>query len=286
MAIQKFNNSTTISKEQIPFTQVNNNVIQNMKEMEAFCVWVYLLSMPPDWRIIKEQIKKHFGIGDAKIKKIFSCLNAHNLIRYEAIRNETGNDFSHWNIVVLNGNDFIKNTDKSNTNNRNRTGSKSHRVRNAPGAIQGTTNKIKNNKDNKNKKERGEKKQKPLSLSQSSLEELKSKIDPGILQELSTNKIKLDFVYSKFKSHMKSKSIKQFNISELELWIKRELDYSKNKQKSCAKEKNEIKSTVKFFEAPEKITASNRETARTNLKSIKEILNKGSRVVQGGGLKT
>lgn len=104
MSIEKFN--PRIYGEAIPYTQVNSKVIQEITNMEAGFVWVYLLTLPPTWKVVKEHLKNHFGIGKEKIKSIFSYLNKCNLIEYVQDRSNDGK-MGQSDIRVLNGNKFI-----------------------------------------------------------------------------------------------------------------------------------------------------------------------------------
>lgn len=105
MSIEKFN--PRIYGEAVPYTQVNTKVIQEIDNMEAGFVWIYLLSLPPTWKVVKEHLKSHFGIGKEKLKKIFAYLNAHRLIEYKQVQNELG-QFGAFDIHVLNGSRFVR----------------------------------------------------------------------------------------------------------------------------------------------------------------------------------
>lgn len=109
MSVQKFNARSRINNQVIPYTQVNTAVIQTITNPEAGFVWIYLLSKPSSWVIIKAHIKNHFGFGDKKIKTIFAYLHLHNLIKYHQVRTEDGRRISHTDIEVLNGDDFVIN---------------------------------------------------------------------------------------------------------------------------------------------------------------------------------
>lgn len=104
MSVEKFNPS--ISGESIPYVQANTHVIQNIDNLEALAVWIYLLTLPKDWLVMKSHIKKHFGIGDDKIKRIFAYLKRCGLIEYVRERDEKGK-LRKSEIKVLNGTRFI-----------------------------------------------------------------------------------------------------------------------------------------------------------------------------------
>lgn len=145
MSIEKFN--PRISGEAIPYTQVNNNVVQNMTNCEAFHVWAYLLSLPADWRVVKEHLKNHFGFGNQKIKKIFAYLHLCNLIEYTRARTAEGK-MHKVEIRVLNGSRFNNVTEKKLVHT---TGSEIHPVDNPPGGVWPTTNKTNNTNKQKTK---------------------------------------------------------------------------------------------------------------------------------------
>lgn len=90
------------------FTQISNNVINNIKDADAFLVWCYLYSKPSTWKTIKSNIKNVYGFGDAKMAQIFSYLRRANLIEYVQEKCANGK-FAQVVIVVLNGLDFDKN---------------------------------------------------------------------------------------------------------------------------------------------------------------------------------
>lgn len=103
MSIEKFN--PLVEGEQIPYLQANRHVIQNITNTDALAVWVYLLTLPPDWSVIKEHLQKHFGIGQDKTKKVFAYLKRVNLIDYVKARRADGT-LGTTKIVVLNGSKF------------------------------------------------------------------------------------------------------------------------------------------------------------------------------------
>ncbi len=90
------------------FTPINNNVINNIKNGDAFLVWCYLYSKTSNWKTIKENIKNVYGFGDIKLRKIFSYLNRCSLIEYVQPKNKDGT-FQPSKIRILNGIKFDKN---------------------------------------------------------------------------------------------------------------------------------------------------------------------------------
>ena len=165
MSVQKFNSKTKVFNQPIPYTQINSNVIQNITDMEAGFVWVYLQSKSMNWNVIKTHIKTHFKVGDKKIKTIFAYLNRHNLIRYHQIRTEDGKKISHHDIEVLNGEDFIINpVVKELSTEEVSTGSIINPVRTYPYRKEGTTKERNTNikEKEKIKRERARKKRVPF----------------------------------------------------------------------------------------------------------------------------
>lgn len=96
----------TISYEEIPYFQVYTHVVQNINHLEAGFVWVYLLSKPSNWQVIKEHLKNKFSIGDDKMKEILAYLNKHRLIEYITHRCPKGR-IEKQEIKILNGSKFL-----------------------------------------------------------------------------------------------------------------------------------------------------------------------------------
>lgn len=265
MSVEKFNSKTTVSHELIPYTQINRKVIQKIDNMQAGFVWVYLLSMPPDWVVIKTQIKKHFKMGNDKLKKIFAYLTAHGLIRTEPVKDPNTNRIMHWNITVLNGSEFIEKPDKPG---RKATGSKIHPLEIPPAGKQDTTYKIKSYKDEK-------KKQRELAsrFALSDFENKPFKFNDADSSLLDNHSIGEGALFNKFRVHLLSKGRKTFTDYDLKMWILREIEYlQKPKNK-----KNQTRCTVPDFVTNEddKKKYSSRDTAKENMKAIKAALGMG-----------
>jgi transcription initiation factor IIE alpha subunit len=81
MSIEKVDFQKVV-KEQIPYTLVCTKVIQQIQDPLALAMWVYLLSLPPEWNINKAQLKNHFKIGDNRLKRTLSFLSKSKLIEY------------------------------------------------------------------------------------------------------------------------------------------------------------------------------------------------------------
>lgn len=102
----------TIEHEKIPFTLIHTKVIQTITDYFAGFIWVYLQSLPSDWKINKKHLQKHFCIGEDKLKKHMAYLNRTHLIEYVRTRDELGL-LSEIKIRVLNGTDFNENNTSS-----------------------------------------------------------------------------------------------------------------------------------------------------------------------------
>lgn len=94
-------------RESTGFAQINNYVINNIKNGDAFLVWCYLYSKSSNWKTIKSNIKNVYGFGDLKIKQIFSYLNRAKLIEYVQPKSAKGK-FGTVQIRILNGAKFDK----------------------------------------------------------------------------------------------------------------------------------------------------------------------------------
>ncbi len=95
-------------RESTGFSQINNNVINNIKNGDAFLVWCYLYSKSSNWKTIKSNIKNVYGFGDLKMKQIFSYLKRAKLIEYVQSKCANGK-FGTVQIRILNGAKFDKN---------------------------------------------------------------------------------------------------------------------------------------------------------------------------------
>lgn len=113
MAIEKLN-FDKITKENIPYSFVNNNVVQKIRNLEAGFLWVYLLTLPPSWGINKTHLQKNFGIGIKKLKELLAYLKRHNLIEYIQEKDKS-NKFGTLTINVLCGDKFIEQLQEKNT---------------------------------------------------------------------------------------------------------------------------------------------------------------------------
>lgn len=123
-------NKSKVILQGVPFTQINNLVINNIKNGDAFLVWCYLFSKSADWKVIKQNIKNVYGFGDTKLKQIFSYLRRANLISYVQVVCANA-QIAHWDIKILNGQDFdINQPYKKEKNDLHSTGSVSNPVAN------------------------------------------------------------------------------------------------------------------------------------------------------------
>lgn len=95
----------SITKEAVPFTQLCNFVIQNIKNTNAGFLWVYMSSLPTNWNINKHQLAKHFDVSIRTIERSLSYLNDFNLIKLVRTRNEDGT-LGVTKIIVLNGSKY------------------------------------------------------------------------------------------------------------------------------------------------------------------------------------
>ncbi|HWY33434.1 MAG TPA: hypothetical protein VNX68_02235 [Nitrosopumilaceae archaeon] len=138
--------------EEIPYFQLYTHVVQNITNLEAGFVWVYLMSKPKDWDVIKEHLKNKFKIGDDKLKNIFAYLSSHQLIQYIKHRDDKGKIIKH-ETRILNGSKFLTDEQvKELSTKESSTGVKTHPVANHTCGfralhIKENTNKIKIKKE-------------------------------------------------------------------------------------------------------------------------------------------
>lgn len=140
MSIEKL-----LVKEGIPFTQLFNGVLQNLRDTDALAIWGYLSSMPCDWIPSKAQIGAHFHMGAFRIKKAFKMLTDLGLIELHSARNESG-QVIRWEIHVNNGMNIAQSDMLARQ-------SVIDPVVNLPGSKTTPTKETTNTKDKKDKKE-------------------------------------------------------------------------------------------------------------------------------------
>lgn len=223
MSIEKFN--PTISGESVPYTMVCNKVIQNIDNMEAFTVWVYLLSLPKDWNVVKQHVKNHFNIGDKKLKQIFAYLTSHNLIKSIQSRGENGRMGSS-EIRVLNGTEFTKNSSKINTAT---VGSENRPAVNRPCGKEGTTNKT-SNKINKKQKGNIKSGQKP----RSSRTTINSSFIPSDKHELLASQLSVDLrnEADKFIDYYQARGLTMTNWNAcFNNWLRKAAEFERKSKK-------------------------------------------------------
>ncbi len=160
MSIEKLSDTSKVLVEQVPFTQILNEIIDHIKDNDAFRLWCWLLSKPREWKVVKEYATKICDVGKSKAKECWSYLARSGLIEYIVKRDEKGKIIGH-DVRVLIGLDFKK--DEPFEKQKISTGMKTkpvetHRYENPPGGkssgvdFRPLLNKdIKNNKDKKTK---------------------------------------------------------------------------------------------------------------------------------------
>lgn len=236
MSIEKYN--PRLEYETIPYVQINIEVIQKITNMEAGFIWVYLQTKPKDWKVIKEHLKNHFNIGNAKLKSIFSYLAKHNLIEYVQEMNEKGH-FGKSDIRVLNGSKFIhENTypqPKNDNNQQHDTGGSIFRRPDNRATGSGLLHIIENT--NKRKKRESAPKKRELLSQDFEFDEANQKL-------CAERKVDPPLVLGKFKAHMKASSKRSADWqAEAELWIMRE----RPTNQEANPKPNELRSNVKEY---------------------------------------
>ncbi len=107
MSTEKVTDASKIYLEEHPYTQIFNDVIEYIKDGDAFRMYCYLASKSRDWNVAKGWTAKHCGIGKRKAKQCWSYLERCGLLEYIWNRDENGK-FTHHDIRILNGSKFNK----------------------------------------------------------------------------------------------------------------------------------------------------------------------------------
>jgi hypothetical protein len=244
MSVEKLSDISKVLIEQYPFTQIPNNVINHIKDNDAFRLYAYLISKARDWKVIKEYAAKECGIGEKKARECWSYFARCGLIEYRTEKDEKGKIIRH-DLIVLIGLKFDKDVpfkpvDKS-TRAKTASVEKTHigknplsgqstRVDFAPLLNKEVTNKEKT----KNKESPASKKRSPLPddfvFDEENQKLCKEKrLDPKLVRD-------------KFINHVKAYAKKVVDWqAEAKLWIIRERPANPT---NVANPKNEAKSTV------------------------------------------
>lgn len=106
MSVEKLDFSY-VRQEKKSFTTYLNEVIQNIRDGFVLAVYVYLASLPPEWKVNKKHLMLHFGVGREKISSALAWLRRHKLLEYERERNPDGT-LASVGIAVKDGQDFIE----------------------------------------------------------------------------------------------------------------------------------------------------------------------------------
>jgi len=88
MSIEKLSDLSKVYGEQAPFTQILNDVIEFIKDNDAYRMYSFLISKSRDWVTVKEWTAQKCGVGERKAKQCWAYLERCGLIEYVAVRNE------------------------------------------------------------------------------------------------------------------------------------------------------------------------------------------------------
>jgi hypothetical protein len=105
MSTQKLTDASKIYIQEHPYTQIFNNVIDYIKDNDAFRLYCYLSSKSRDWKVAKEWTAKQCEVGERKSKQCWAYLERCGLLEYVHKRDENGK-FIHHDIRILNGSEF------------------------------------------------------------------------------------------------------------------------------------------------------------------------------------
>jgi hypothetical protein len=265
MSVEKFK----ISKENPSFTIASNKVIDGLKfDLELLGLYIFLLSLPPDWVFYKTYLITTCRIGAKKLNRLLNTLVQCNLISTVQNRDEKGR-FVHTDLCIKNGDSF-KNIELEDVHRKAKTGGTE------TGRTDMTNYKRNIDKININKQNT----EKLLSASDDARDARDGFDDFWIAYPIKKNKIRAERKWIKEKCYLiKDKIIqdvrertikeqqwqdKQFiphpdrYLSE-HLWndeiillasTQRSKKITSTKQQQANQSKSELKSTVQFFDDP------------------------------------
>ena len=78
------------AQEKLPFEIVSRDVVQRIKSPDALALWVYLLTLPPDWIPRREQLRERWELGKDRYAKAMQELRAMGLVWDAIVRDGQG----------------------------------------------------------------------------------------------------------------------------------------------------------------------------------------------------
>lgn len=105
MSIEKLIDSSKIYVERSPYVQILNNIVEHIKDNDAFRLYCYLSSKSRNWQVAKEWTAKQCDVAQRKSKQCWSYLERCGLLEYKINRDDKGRITSH-DVVMLNGTRF------------------------------------------------------------------------------------------------------------------------------------------------------------------------------------
>lgn len=107
MSVEKLSDLSRSILEKNPFAQISNEVIEHIKDNDAFRLYAYLSSKSREWKVIKTYAESVCDVGNTKAKKCWSYLARCVLIEYRILKDEN-NKIIRYDLLVLNGTRFNK----------------------------------------------------------------------------------------------------------------------------------------------------------------------------------
>jgi hypothetical protein len=93
------NTKNILQHEELSFTTITNEVINNIRHTGALGVYCYLSSKSSGWDICRKHLQKHFECGRKHIGTCFSYLYAIGALETDRIRDQKGR-FSHLQTIL------------------------------------------------------------------------------------------------------------------------------------------------------------------------------------------
>jgi hypothetical protein len=105
MSVEKLSDASRIQREESPYAQILNTIIEHIKDNDAYRIYCYLYSKTTDWNVRKAYTSEMCGVAVSKAKKCWSYLNRCGLLEYIPITDDKGR-FEKHDVRVLNGTRF------------------------------------------------------------------------------------------------------------------------------------------------------------------------------------
>lgn len=89
-----------LKHQRLPFTQINNEIINILPDWGSLGLYTYLCSKPENWVICKIHLQNRFKVSENTLRKKLKILEQYGLFKKYPVRNEQGK-ITHWESILF-----------------------------------------------------------------------------------------------------------------------------------------------------------------------------------------